>query len=56
MGGTLSNEQKEPYCSSMTGLYLFSSEYWNPTLDCIMVVSAIIATGIVVQIAMNKHL
>ena len=57
MGGTLSEEIKAPYCCSQhTILYMFDSKFWNPSLDVIMAVSALIMLFIGLQITRHEHL
>ena len=42
MGGTLTQEQKDPYCTQMTELFWFTSEYWTPTLDVIFAIASLL--------------
>lgn len=56
MGGTLSSQTKAEYCNNMTILYLFESQYWSPTLDIVMAISATIFLAIAFQIIRHKHL
>ena len=56
MGGSLTAEEKEPYCHQMTILYQFNSPYWNVWLDVILFISGFIAMLIAFQITRYKHL
>ena len=56
MGGTLSDQQKEPYCTQMIELFWFTSDYWTTTLDIIMAISSILWLMLGIQIVYHKHL
>ena len=56
MGGTLSDAQKEVYCWRTQILFVFESEYWNPTLDVVLLMSSILSCFIGLQIVRHKHL
>ena len=56
MGGTLTSEQKEPYCNEMVFLYLFDSEYWSHTMDIILLFAALVECIIACHIIRHKHL
>ena len=56
MGGTLTTEDKEEFCTQMTGLYLFCSCMWTPYLDVILVISAIVSGLVAFQVFYHKHL
>ena len=56
MGGTLSEEQKAPYCQRMVQLFWFESTYWTTTLDIIMAFAATLWLFLFFQILKRKHL
>ena len=56
MGEALSPKEKEPYCHTMTVLYMLDSQYWNQYLNIILIFSALIFLGIFLQILFNRQL
>ena len=56
MGGTLSEEQKAPYCKLMIELFWFESDYWYTAMDIVMAFSATLWLFLGLQIFYHKHL